>query len=158
MKGKPIDILLVEDNEDHVDLTLRALKNNNLINDIHVVKDGQDALDFIYHRGKYEDTRKYPRPGLILLDIHLPKLNGFEVLETLKKDPDVKSIPIIMLTTSSRDEEIAQSYAVGANSYVTKPVDFEEFAKKIKDMKLYWTIVNSLPKGNCSGARIQEPE
>ena len=146
VKGKPVDILLVEDNEDHIELTLRALKNNNLINDIHVVKDGKEALDFAYHRGKYEDTQKYPRPGLILLDIHLPKLNGFEVLETLKKDPDVKSIPIIMLTTSSRDEEIAKSYAGGANSYVTKPVDFEEFVKKIKDMKLYWTIVNSLPK------------
>ncbi|NQT10133.1 MAG: response regulator [Desulfobacteraceae bacterium] len=146
MKGKPVNILLVEDNEDHIDLTLRALKNNNLINDIHVVKDGQEALDFVYHRGKYEDTEKYPRPGLIILDIHLPKVNGLEVLETLKKDHDYKSIPIIMLTTSSRDEEIARSYAGGANSYVTKPVNFEEFMKKIKSMKLYWTIVNSLPK------------
>jgi CheY-like chemotaxis protein len=83
---------------------------------------------------------------LILLDIHLPKVNGLEVLEALKKDHDVKSIPIIILTTSSRDEEIAKSYAGGANSYVTKPVDFGEFMKKIKEMKLYWTIVNSLPK------------
>jgi len=146
VKGKPVDILLVEDNEDHIELTLRALKNNNLINDIHVVKDGQEALDFIYHRGKYQDTERYPRPGLILLDIHLPKVNGLEVLETLKKDPGLKSIPVIMLTTSSRDEEIVKSYAGGANSYVTKPVDFEEFVKKIKYMKLYWTIVNSLPK------------
>ena len=146
VKGKPVDILLVEDNEDHIELTLRALKNNNLINDIHVVKDGKEALDFAYHRGKYQDTEKYPRPGLILLDIHLPKVNGLEVLETLKKDPDLKSIPVIMLTTSSRDEEIVKSYAGGVNSYVTKPVDFEEFVKKIKYMKLYWTIVNSLPK------------
>lgn len=146
VKGKPVDILLVEDNEDHIELTLRALKNNNLINDIHVVKDGKEALDFAYHRGKYQDTERYPRPGLILLDIHLPKVDGLEVLETLKKDPDLKSIPVIMLTTSSRDEEIVKSYAGGANSYVTKPVDFEEFVKKIKYMKLYWTIVNSLPK------------
>ena len=146
MKGKPVDILLVEDNEDHVELTLRVLKNNNLINDIYVVKDGQGALDFVYHQGKYEDTEEYPRPGLILLDIHLPKVNGLKVLEALKKDPALKSIPVIMLTTSSRDEEIARSYAGGANSYVTKPVDFEEFAKKIKDIRLYWTIVNSLPK------------
>ena len=146
VKGKPVDILLVEDNEDHIELTLMALKNNNLINDIHVVKDGQEALDFAYHRGKYQDTERYPRPGLILLDIHLPKVDGLEVLETLKKDPDLKSIPVIMLTTSSRDEEIVKSYAGGANSYVTKPVDFEEFVKKIKYMKLYWTIVNSLPK------------
>ena len=146
VKGKPVDILLVEDNEDHIELTLRALKNNNLINDIHVVKDGQEALDFAYHRGKYQDTERYPRPGLILLDIHLPKVDGLEVLETLKKDPDLKSIPVIMLTTSSRDEEIVKSYAGGANSYVTKPVDFGEFVKKIKEMKLYWTIVNTLPK------------
>lgn len=146
MKGKPVDILLVEDNEDHIELTLRALKNNNVMNEIYVVKDGQEALDFVYHQGKHEDTAKYPRPGLILLDIHLPKVNGFEVLETLKKDPDVKSIPIIMLTTSSMDEEIAKSYAGGANSYVTKPVDFGEFMKKIKNLKLYWTIINSLPK------------
>ena len=146
MKGKPVDILLVEDNDDHAELTLRALRNNNLINEIYVVKDGQEALNFIYHQGKYEDTGKYPRPGLILLDVHLPKVNGLEVLETLKKDPALKSIPVIMLTTSSRDEEIARSYAGGANSYVTKPVDFEEFAKKIKDIRLYWTIVNSLPK------------
>jgi len=120
--------------------------DEGIINDIHVVKDGQEALDFAYHRGKYQDTERYPRPGLILLDIHLPKVDGLEVLETLKKDPDLKSIPIIMLTTSSRDEEIVKSYAGGANSYVTKPVDFEEFVKKIKYMKLYWTIVNSLPK------------
>ena len=146
MKGKPIDILLVEDNEDHAELTLRALQNNNLTNDTYVVKDGQEALDFVYHQGKYEDTKKYPRPGLILLDINLPKVTGLEVLETLKKNPDFKSIPIIMLTTSSRDEEIARSYAGGANSYITKPVDFGEFAKKIKDLKLYWTIVNSLPR------------
>jgi CheY-like chemotaxis protein len=146
MKGKPVNILLVEDNEDHIELTLRALKNNNIINEIHVVKNGQEALDFVYHQGEYEDTEKYPRPGLILLDIHLPKVNGLEVLEALKKDHDVKSIPIIILTTSSRDEEIAKSYAGGANSYVTKPVDFGEFMKKIKEMKLYWTIVNSLPK------------
>ena len=139
-------ILLVEDNPSDVALTQRALAKSHIANELVIAEDGQEALDFIYHRGKYEDTQKYPRPGLILLDIHLAKLNGFEVLETLKKDLDVKSIPIIMLTTSSRDEEIAKSYAGGANSYVTKPVDFEEFVKKIKYMKLYWTIVNSLPK------------
>ncbi len=146
MKGPPVNILLVEDNENHAELTLRALQNNNLINDISVVKDGREALDFVYRRGEYRDTEKYPRPGLILLDINLPKVNGLEVLETLKKDPDLKSIPIIMLTTSSRDEEIAKSYTGGANSYITKPVDFGEFAQKIKNIKLYWTIVNTLPK------------
>ena len=144
-KGKPVNILLVEDNEDHAELTLGALRNNNLINKIYVVKDGEEALDFVYHRGKYADLEKFPLPGLILLDISLPKVSGLEVLETLKGDPQLKVIPVIMLTTSEREEEIARSYAGGANSYVTKPVDFEEFVKKITEIKLYWTITNSLP-------------
>lgn len=145
VKGKPVNILLVEDNEDHAELTLNALRNNNVINEIHVVRDGEEALDFVYHRGKYTDVEKFPLPGLILLDISLPKLSGLEVLETLKVDPDLRHIPIIMLTTSSREEEIVKSYANGANSYVTKPVDFDEFVRKIKDIKLYWTLTNSLP-------------
>jgi len=144
-KGKPVNILLVEDNEDHAELTLRALRSNNLINEVYVVKDGEEALDFVYHRGKYADVKEFPLPGLILLDISLPKVSGLEVLETLKGDPQLKVIPVIMLTTSEREEEIARSYAGGANSYVTKPVDFEEFVKKITEIKLYWTITNSLP-------------
>jgi len=145
MKGNPVNILLVEDNEDHAELTLRALRSNNLINEVYVVKDGEEALDFVYHRGKYADVKEFPLPGLILLDISLPKVSGLEVLETLKGDPQLKVIPVIMLTTSEREEEIARSYAGGANSYVTKPVDFEEFVKKITEIKLYWTITNSLP-------------
>jgi CheY-like chemotaxis protein len=121
------------------------LRNNNVINEIHIVRDGEEALDFLYHRGKYADVNNFPRPGLILLDISLPKVSGLEVLETLKADPDLRVIPIIMLTTSSREEEIAKSYASGANSYVTKPVDFEEFVRKIKNIRLYWTLTNSLP-------------
>lgn len=145
VKGKPVNILLVEDNEDHAELTFNALRNNNVINEIYIVKDGEGALDFVYHRGKYTDVEKFPLPGLILLDISLPKVSGLEVLETLKVDPDLRHIPIIMLTTSSREGEIAKSYANGANSYVTKPVDFDEFVRKIKDIKLYWTLTNSLP-------------
>jgi len=144
-KGKPVNILLVEDNEDHAELTLRALRSNNLINEVYVVKDGEEALDFVYHRGKYADVKEFPLPGLILLDISLPKVSGLEVLETLKGDPQLKVIPVIMLTTSEREEEIARSYAGGANSYVTKPVNFEEFVKKITEIKLYWIITSSLP-------------
>ena len=146
MKGKPVDILLVEDNPDHVELTIKALKQNNILNEVYVVNDGQEALDFMYHRGKYADEKNFPRPGLILLDIKLPKVDGIEVLKQLKDDPQFKSIPVIMLTTSDRDEEIAKSYAGGANSYVVKPMDFEEFMKKVRELKLYWTITNSLPK------------
>ena len=146
MQGKPVDILLVEDNPDHAELTIKALKQNNVSNEVYVVNDGQEALDFMYHRGKYADEKNFPRPGLILLDIRLPKVDGIEVLKQLKDDPQFKSIPVIMLTTSDRDEEIAKSYADGANSYVVKPMDFEEFMKKVRELKLYWTITNSLPK------------
>jgi len=145
MKGKPVDILLVEDNPDHAEITLKALKQNNILNEVYWVSDGQEALDFMYHRGKYADEKTSPRPGLILLDIRLPKVDGLEVLKQLKDDPQFKSIPIIMLTTSDRDEEIAESYADGANSYVVKPMDFEDFMKKVRELKLYWTITNSLP-------------
>jgi len=146
MQGKPVDILLVEDNPDHAELTIKALNQNNVLNEVYVVNDGQEALDFMYHRGKYADEKNFPRPGLILLDIKLPKVDGIEVLKQLKDDPQFKSIPVIMLTTSDRDEEIAKSYAGGANSYVVKPMDFEEFMKKVRELKLYWTITNSLPK------------
>ncbi len=145
MKGKPVDILLVEDNPDHAELTIKALKQNNVLNEVYVATDGREALDFMYHRGKYADEKRFPRPGLILLDIKLPKVDGLEVLKRLKDDPQFKSIPIIMLTTSDRDEEIAESYGTGANSYVVKPMDFADFMKKVRELKLYWTITNSLP-------------
>jgi len=140
-----IDILLVEDNPDHVILTKRVLEDYKVANKVYVVGDGAEALDFIYHRGKYSDGRNAPRPGLILLDIKLPKVDGFEVLKRLKTDPEHKSIPVVVLTTSSRDEEVARGYAEGANSYVTKPVKFDEFANKVKNVGLYWGLISSLP-------------
>ena len=141
MKGEAIKILLVEDNLDHVILTKAALKENGVINEIYNVKDGQEALDFMYNRGKYIDA---PKPGLILLDIKLPKIDGFGVLRQLKNDPKFKSIPIIMLTTSAEEEEIAKGYAEGANSFITKPVKFDEFVQKIKNIHLYWVLTNTL--------------
>ncbi|MFA4911908.1 MAG: response regulator [Desulfobacteria bacterium] len=146
MNDEVVKILLVEDNDDHVELTKRALKENGVLNDIYVAKDGQKALDFLYRKGKYSEKTKAPRPGLILLDVKLPKIDGFEVLEKIKSDPDLKSIPVIILTTSSRDEEVAKGYAGGVNSYVTKPIDFNEFVNKIKSIRLYWVLVNKLPK------------
>jgi len=148
MDLKPIKILLVEDNPDHIELTLRALRNNNVVNEIYVVKDGQQAIDFIYNKGEFSDKSKAPRPGVILLDVKLPKMDGFEVLRHLKKDPEFKSIPVVMLTTSAREEEIAKGYTEGANSYVTKPVNFKDFAQKINEIKLYWMITNTLPPPN----------
>ena len=146
MKDEPVKILLVEDNVDHIELTTRALRENGMLNDIYVAEDGEEALDFLYRRKKYSDKTKAPRPGLILLDIKLPKIDGFEVLQKIKNDPDLKSIPVIMLTTSSREEEIIKGFANGVNSYVTKPIDFNEFAARIKSIGFYWTLINKLPK------------
>ena len=140
-----IDILLVEDNADHAALTMRALKDGNMLNEIFWVKDGQEAVDFLYHRGRYADGAPAPRPGLILLDIRLPKLDGHEVLRQVKSDPALRIIPVVMLTTSERDDEITACYEAGANSYVSKPVKFTDFVQTIKSVKLYWVMVNHLP-------------
>jgi CheY-like chemotaxis protein len=126
-------------------LTKKVLEDYNLANKVYVVEDGAEALDFIYHRGKYNNGQNAPRPGLILLDVRLPRVDGFDVLKQLKSDPEHRSIPVVMLTTSSRDEEVARGYAEGANSYVTKPVRFDEFADKIRNVGLYWGLVSSLP-------------
>ena len=139
-----IDILLVEDNPDHAILTMAVLEDNNVANRVHLVKDGEEALDFIYRRGKYGEVGSAPRPGFILLDIRLPKIDGLEVLSRIKNDPEHRAIPVIMLTTSSQDEEIMAAYAEGANGYVTKPVDFTEFASKVSIIGLYWGLTNSL--------------
>ena len=122
-----VTILLVEDNPDHAMLTMRALKDGNLLNKVFWVKDGAEALDFLYHRGPYADVTKAPRPGLILLDIKLPKMDGHEVLGQIKRDADLRAIPTVMLTTSSQDDEVRHCYAAGANSYVSKPVRFVDF-------------------------------
>jgi CheY-like chemotaxis protein len=137
-----IDVLLVEDNQDHVELILKILQDNNILNEVHVASDGEEALAFLYQRGKYMEA---PRPGLILLDIKLPKVDGIEVLRIIKADPALKPIPVVVLTTSNGEREITASYNHGANSYIIKPVGFKELAMVIKDLKLYWLVVNSLP-------------
>lgn len=142
MNPQPVDILLVEDNADHVELILKALRNNNILNEVHVASNGEEALDFLYQRGNYADA---PRPGLILLDIKLPGVDGIEVLRLIKADVKLRQIPVVMLTTTSDVKEVVKSYSLGANSYIVKPVDFEHFIKVIKDLKLYWFIINSLP-------------
>ncbi len=142
---KLIDILLVEDNPDHAMLTKRVLEDNKVANRVHVTKDGEDALDYMYCRGKYGNGTSAPRPGLILLDVKLPKVDGFEVLKQLKSDPEHSSIPVVMLTTSARDEEVARGYAEGANSYVTKPVRFDEFTETVKNIGLYWGLISCIP-------------
>ena len=145
MEGRrPIDILLVEDNADHAALTMRALRDGNMLNEISWVKDGQEAVDFLDRAGRYA-TAPAPRPGLILLDIRLPKLDGHEVLRHIKSDPMLRTIPVIILTTSERDDEINACYEAGVNSYVSKPVKFADFVQTIKSLKIYWIMVNHLP-------------
>jgi CheY-like chemotaxis protein len=145
MMVNALTILLVEDNPDHVFLTLEGLKRGNLVNDVRVANDGQEALDYVYRKGKYADEEKYPLPELILLDIRLPKKNGIEVLKIIKEDDKLKDIPVIMLTTSVNEDEIAQSYSYGANSYITKPVTFHDFVEKMKALQFYWCVTNTLP-------------
>ena len=140
-----LNVLLVEDNADHAELTLKALKDGNLLNEVVWVKDGEEALDFLYHRGRYADATKAPRPGLILLDLRLPKVDGHEVLRQIKGDEDLRSIPVVMLTTSEREDEISQSYKAGANSFVSKPVRFADFMERVRSLKLYWVLTNILP-------------
>jgi len=142
MGPKSVDILLIEDNPDHVELILKALRDNNVLNEVHVVSDGEEALEFLYQRGKYMEA---PRPGLILLDIRLPGMDGIEFLRQIKADPKLKLLPVVVLSTSEEKKDIMGCYGCGANSYIVKPVGFEEFSKVIKDLKLYWLVVNSLP-------------
>lgn len=139
---RPLHILLVEDNPDHAELTQRALVDGRLTNAVVWVKDGAEALDYLFGRGQYAGAA---RPGLILLDLKLPKIDGVKVLRQIKDDPELASIPVVMLTTSAHDEEIRACYAAGANSFVTKPMQFGEFAQKVAAIRLYWTLTNRLP-------------
>lgn len=143
MNPRPVDILLIEDNPDHAELIIKALRNNGVLNEVHVVTSGETAMDFLSLQRAYANAA---RPGLILLDIKLPGMDGIEFLRWIKADPKLKPIPVVMLTTSAGEKEIVESYRWGANSYIVKPVDFEQFVKVIKDVKLYWMVVNSLPR------------
>lgn len=142
MSEKIVNILLVEDNPDDIKITERALERGKVLNKLYVVRDGQEALDFLYHKGDYSDPQKAPRPGLILLDINLPKLNGIDVLKKVKSDEKLRRIPIIMLTVSKRDEDVVRSYDLGVNSYIVKPVEFDKFVETIKNIELYWILTN----------------
>ena len=140
-----MNILLVEDNEDDVFITKKAFKEITVKNNLYVVRDGEEALDFVFHRGDYEDKQKYPTPDLILLDINMPKMDGFQVLETLKKDLEYMMIPVIMLTSSKNEDDITRSYRNHAASYIHKPIDYDEFVKVVNGFCLYWHNINEFP-------------
>ena len=140
-----VDILLVEDNEDDVELTLHALRKENLANNIQVVSDGEEALDFLFCRGPFADRAVCHAPRLVLLDLKLPKVDGLEVLRQLKADPRTKTIPVVILTSSKEERDLIEGYKLGTNSYIQKPVDFDQFRDTVKRVGLYWLVVNQAP-------------
>jgi chemotaxis family two-component system response regulator Rcp1 len=139
---KCVEILLVEDNPVDVLVTKRALQGGNVCNNLHVVQDGEEAMDFLYQRGKYSNA---PRPGLILLDLNLPKKSGREVLAEIKQDPGLLHIPVIVLTTSEADADILLSYSLHANCFITKPVDLDKFTDVVRSIEGFWFTVVNLP-------------
>lgn len=143
--ARPAVILLVEDDPDDQELTKRALRSSKLRNQLQIVSDGEEALDYLYFRGRFSDPRTAPRPDLILLDLNMPKMDGRAVLSHIKEDPALRCIPVVILTTSSREEDVAQSYELGVNSYVPKPTRMDGFVKAIQDLEHYWFDLVVLP-------------
>ena len=138
-------ILVVEDNPDDEEMTLRSLNQAGLANDVHVVRDGVEALDFLFGRGTFVKRDLARMPAVVLLDLKLPKLDGVDVLTAMRKDDRTRSIPVVVLTSSSEEEDMMRSYQSGANSYVRKPVVFAEFAKVVSHLGLYWLLLNEVP-------------
>lgn len=141
-----VEILLVEDNPQDLELALRALRKANLTNQIHAVRDGAEALDFIFAEGAYSSRKIENSPKVILLDLKLPKVDGLEVLQRIKGDPKTRAIPVVVLTSSKEQNDVLESYQLGVNSYIVKPVNFERFAEAVQQLGLYWLLLNHPPK------------
>lgn len=142
MKNQTSEILLVEDNPNDVELELRGFKKNNLINLVFVVKDGAEALDYLFETGLYAGQTGYVKPKVILLDLKLPKIHGIEVLKKIKAEERTKTIPVVILTSSNEEKDLVESYKLGANSYITKPIEFDQFVKVAAELGLYWILLN----------------
>jgi CheY-like chemotaxis protein len=140
-------ILLVEDDPRDVELTLTALEEYNLANEIVVTRDGETALDFLYCRGEFS-TRSKGNPAVILLDLKMPKVDGLEVLQRIRSDEGLKLIPVVVLTSSNEEKDVMRSYKLGVNAYVTKPVDFHEFVNAVKELSVFWAVINQPPPGS----------
>ncbi len=140
-----VEILLVEDNPHDVEMTLRALKKHNLANKVHVVKDGAEALDYVFATGAYAERNINDHPKVILLDLKLPKVDGMEVLRRIRADERTKCIPVVVLTSSQEERDIVESYKLGVNSYIVKPVDFDKFLSTVQELGLYWLLLNKPP-------------
>ena len=140
-------ILLVEDSPNDIELTLAALAENHLANEVVVARDGEEALDYLYRRGMFK-LRELGQPAVVLLDLKLPKVDGLEVLAQLKADPALKVVPVVMLTSSHEERDLVRSYNLGVNAYVVKPVDFPEFVEAVKEVGLFWAVINEPPPGS----------
>jgi two-component system, response regulator len=139
-----VDILLAEDSDTDGEMTLRALRKKGIANNLTWVRDGEEALDFIYHRGNYAE-RSNRHPKLVLLDLKMPRVDGIDVLRQIKADPNTKSIPVVVLTSSAQDRDVIDSYQLGVNSYIVKPVDFDQFFEVVSTLGLYWAVMNKVP-------------
>ncbi len=148
MTSRPVEILLVEDNPNDVTLALHALSKHNLTNNIHVIRDGAEALEYIFCTGKYADRDIANGPKVILLDLKLPLVDGLEVLRRTKADPRTQHYPIVIMTSSREERDIVESYQLGVNSYIVKPVDFEQFIEAMRTLGMYWLLLNQPPDFN----------
>lgn len=150
--AEPSKILLVEDDPHDVELTLSALTENHLTNEIVVARDGAEALDYLYRRGVYQ-SREARNPAVILLDLKLPKVDGLEVLKRIKADPTLKTVPVVMLTSSREEQDLVKCYNSGSNAYVVKPVGFGDFVEAIGELGLFWAVINQPPPGSTGQTR-----
>ncbi len=140
-----VDILLAEDNQDDIDLALHALRQEKLANSVFVVRDGEEALDFLFCRGAYSQRSFTHPPKLVLLDLKMPKIDGLQVLKQVKSDPRTRTIPVVIMTSSKEERDLIEGYHAGVNSFIQKPVDFEQFRATVKTLGMYWLVVNQLP-------------
>ena len=145
MNNNEVELLLVEDDPNDVELTLLALRKHKLANKIHVVRDGEEALDFVFSRGAYSHRTSNDPPKVILLDLKLPKINGLEVLKIVKSDPRTRAVPVVVMTSSREQRDMVEGYRLGVNSYIQKPIDFHQFQTIIRDLGYYWLVVNQSP-------------
>ncbi len=150
--SEPVQILLVEDNPNDVELALHAFKKHRLSNRVHVARDGEEALDYLFCRGEWAERDRSTGPKIILLDLKLPKIDGIEVLRQIKKNPSTRSTPIVVLTSSSEEPDIEECYDLGVNSYIVKPVDFDQFSEAVAQLGFYWLLLNVAPNFKRDGS------
>lgn len=145
MASSTVEILIVEDNPDDLELTLDALTEHRVANRIHIVRDGAEALDFVFARGAYSERQMHDTPRVVLLDLKLPLVDGLEVLRQMKADPVTRRIPVVVLTSSREERDMIESYDLGVNSYIVKPVDFDQFTQTVRELGMYWVLYNQAP-------------